>query len=138
MIEKILERLDGVKTVGQSHIAKCPAHDDKTPSLKLTELRDGRILLHCFAGCAPHEILTAIGLAMGDLFPDSGLGHYRGFQQIEETQTARQNDKHKRDDIILALAQSQRDNGERLTPKDLDTEKQAFLRIRLRKTHATA
>ncbi len=138
MIEKILERLDGVKPVGPSHMAKCPSHVDKTPSLKLTELHDGRILLHCFAGCVPQDILMAIGLTMSDLFPDSGLGHYRGFQQIEETQKTKQNEIHKRDDIILALAQSQRDNGERLTPKDLDTEKEAFLRIRLRKTHAVA
>jgi hypothetical protein len=30
--------------------AKCPAHDDNEPSLKIN-VRDGKVLLHCLAGC---------------------------------------------------------------------------------------
>jgi len=30
---------------------------------------DGRILLHCFAGCSVHDVLGAIGLTVSDLFP---------------------------------------------------------------------
>lgn len=50
--------------------ARCPAHDDKGPSLSIRELSDGRVLLHCFAGCAVEEVLGAIGLDFGSLFPD--------------------------------------------------------------------
>ncbi len=52
-------------------IARCPAHEDRLPSLSLAEGADGRALLHCFAGCdTGAEILPALGLAWSDLFPD--------------------------------------------------------------------
>lgn len=52
-------------------IARCPAHEDRLPSLSLAEGADGRALLHCFAGCdTGSEILPALGLAWPDLFPD--------------------------------------------------------------------
>ena len=69
-IEILLDRLDGVKARGKNKwIAKCCAHDDKSPSLALTELSDGRILIKCFAGCETQTILANIGLTMEDLFP---------------------------------------------------------------------
>jgi hypothetical protein len=56
-------------------MACCPAHHDGTPSLSLRALDDGRVLLHCFAGCAVEAILDAVGLQFGDLYPDQPLGH---------------------------------------------------------------
>jgi hypothetical protein len=50
-------------------MASCPSHADKTASLSLRQLDDGRILLHCFAGCNVHEVLSAIGMTINDLFP---------------------------------------------------------------------
>jgi putative DNA primase/helicase len=47
-------------------VARCPAHDDKDPSLSVA-LRDGRLLIHCFAGCAPEAVLQAVGLTWKDL-----------------------------------------------------------------------
>jgi hypothetical protein len=32
-------------------LAHCPAHSDSSPSLSIREGMDGRVLLHCFAGC---------------------------------------------------------------------------------------
>lgn len=130
MIEKILDRLDGVRKSGNGYIAKCSAHHDKSPSLKVTELSDGRILIHCFAGCSPHDILNSIGLTFDDLFPDGQLGEFRGFQRIEENVKAKQKDKHFRDEIILKIAKSDRAKGKRLNAQDMETEKQAFLRNR--------
>jgi len=49
-------------------MARCPAHDDTQPSLSITEGRDGRVLLHCFAECPTEKIVSAIGLTMRDLF----------------------------------------------------------------------
>lgn len=78
MIEPILSRLEGVKrTSPETWIARCPSHDDKTPSLALRETVDGRILAHCFAGCGIDEILGALGLGIDELFPDGGLGRLR-------------------------------------------------------------
>ena len=46
-----------------------PAHADKTPSLAIRELPDGRILIHCFTGCSVDTRSVAIGLELFDLFP---------------------------------------------------------------------
>jgi hypothetical protein len=49
-------------------IAQCPAHADGAPSLTIGEGREGRVLLHCFAGCALTAVLEAAGLTMQQLF----------------------------------------------------------------------
>jgi hypothetical protein len=49
-------------------MAKCPAHDDSSASLSIREGREGRVLMHCFAGCALTTILETVGLRMADLF----------------------------------------------------------------------
>ncbi len=48
----------------------CPAHDDRNPSLSLSE-GEGRVLLYCHAGCSTEEITKTIGLDMRDLFDAS-------------------------------------------------------------------
>lgn len=68
-IELLLARLDGVRKSGSAWIAKCPAHDDRSPSLSIGIGNDGRILLHCHALCAAADVLAAIGLQLADLFP---------------------------------------------------------------------
>lgn len=68
--ETLLARLDRVRVCGPGRwMARCPAHEDKSPSLSVRELDDGRVLLHCFAGCAAPNVLSAVGLTLGDLFP---------------------------------------------------------------------
>jgi len=68
-IEKFLHLLTGLKRSGSEWAARCPAHDDRRQSLTVREGDDGRVLLHCHAGCTPHEIVSALGLRLGDLFP---------------------------------------------------------------------
>ena len=65
---EILKLLEGVKPEGKGWKAKCSAHDDKEPSLSITEGRDGRVLFHCHAGCAPEAICAKLGLKLADLF----------------------------------------------------------------------
>ena len=48
---------------GNGYIDVCPAHEDRTPSLSISEGEDRKILLHCFAGCSFEEIISAAGLA---------------------------------------------------------------------------
>lgn len=73
-INRILVRLEGVRNTGPGRwIAKCPAHPDKRPSLSIKEAGDGRVLMHCFAGCDTRAVLEAIGLDYSALFP----GHCR-------------------------------------------------------------
>ena len=75
LADKLLARLDGVRSTGKDRwIAKCPAHDDRTPSLAIRDVED-RLLLHCFAGCATSEVVSAVGLELSDLFPDKPASH---------------------------------------------------------------
>ncbi len=67
-INEILSRLEGVRSTGNGRfMAKCPGHEDHTPSLSLSQ-DNGRVLLHCFAGCTTEKIVSAIGLNTSDLF----------------------------------------------------------------------
>lgn len=69
-LDNLLSNLDKVKRTGNgSFQACCPAHADRSPSLRIRELEDGRILIHCFAGCEAHDVLAAVGMDMSDLYP---------------------------------------------------------------------
>ena len=69
--DTLLSRLDRVKeTAPDSWLACCPSHDDKNPSLSIRETDDGRILIHCFAGCGATDVVTSVGLEMHDLYPN--------------------------------------------------------------------
>ncbi|WP_370600484.1 virulence-associated protein E [Pseudomonas nitroreducens] len=69
-IDLMLPRLDKVKPAGQGKWkACCPAHDDRDPSLSIRTADDGKVLLHCWAGCTAYEIAAAVGLQLRDLFP---------------------------------------------------------------------
>ena len=66
----LLDRLQGVRTSGPGRwLARCPGHEDRSPSLSIRELADGRVLLHDFGGCDADSILAAVGLEFADLFP---------------------------------------------------------------------
>ena len=65
---RFLSALDGVRRNGVGWMARCPAHDDRTASLAVTNGNDGRCLAHCHAGCSLEAVLAAMRLAPGDLF----------------------------------------------------------------------
>ena len=69
--DKLLPLLHNVKPTGPGRwVARCPAHQDKNPSLAIRELEDGRVLLHDFSGCSTSDVLAALGLTLEDLFPE--------------------------------------------------------------------
>lgn len=73
--ENILQRLEKVKKTGRDKWqSRCPAHDDKGPSLSVREMDDGRVLIHCFAGCGAAEVLDALGLNFAELYPPRMTG----------------------------------------------------------------
>jgi len=70
-VTKLLSRLDRVRQVGAGRwVARCPAHDDRSPSLSIRETGDSRVLVHCHAGCDAFDVLQAIGLQFSDLYDD--------------------------------------------------------------------
>ena len=66
-----LHATTGEQPNGNGCTRRCPAHDDQTPSLSVSEGDDGRVLLHCHAGCTVDAICTAVGLNPADLFVPS-------------------------------------------------------------------
>lgn len=72
--DNLLSRLQGLKPNGpNSFMALCPAHNDKSPSLAITQTDDGRVIFHCHAGCGPVEVLDSIDFRFQDLYPQSNL-----------------------------------------------------------------
>lgn len=55
----IAEALGGAKKAGKGHNCRCPVHDDATASLNVA-IENGKLLVHCYAGCAQEEVLDAL------------------------------------------------------------------------------
>jgi hypothetical protein len=68
--DALLGRLDRDRRVGDGRwVARCPAHEDRSPSLSIRELNDGRVLVHDFGGCSTEAVLGALGLRLENLVP---------------------------------------------------------------------
>jgi hypothetical protein len=67
-LQSILDRLDKVRKTSKGYSACCPVHEDKSPSLSITE-KDGVILAHCF-GCGANglAVVEALNLPSSVLF----------------------------------------------------------------------
>ena len=125
-INVLLDRLVKVKSHGENKwLACCSAHPDKTPSLAIQELNDGRILIHCFAGCAPSDIMTAVGLSMSDLFPEGLKGEFKGWEQLKK----KAGPQERIDKLTLEIAAQQRAEGKKLSPQNLEIEREAYKRL---------
>jgi 5S rRNA maturation endonuclease (ribonuclease M5) len=71
-VQAILSKLKKVKGAGHGKwSALCPGHADKKPSLSVGLGEDGKVLLHCHAGCDVKTIVAAIGMTETDLFADA-------------------------------------------------------------------
>jgi hypothetical protein len=76
MINNLLNKLNKVKrTSTNQYIACCPAHDDKSPSLSITDKGDGKILINCYAGCGTEDVLDSIGMSFEDIMPPKVIEH---------------------------------------------------------------
>ena len=52
--------------------SRCPAHDDRNPSLSV-RYTHGRVLIYCHAGCDARDVVAQLDLTMGDLFDEKGM-----------------------------------------------------------------
>lgn len=67
LAESLAHRCEEPQPEKNGWVARCPAHQDTTPSLSITP-RNDKVLLKCFAGCTAQAIVEALGLTMADLF----------------------------------------------------------------------
>lgn len=76
----------GFSRDGHSFEARCPAHDDKDPSLHVMRGRDHPVVFHCFAGCPDVAIVAALKLTWADVCspaPSNGRNAERGMGEPE-------------------------------------------------------
>lgn len=131
MVDVILSRLNNVRKSSEGRwMACCPAHTDRSPSLSIREADDGTLLVKCFAGCNISNVMTAVGMTVADLFPNSPQNslaqktarlNWISNQSQAEVEACR---------LRLDLAKDMRARGIRLTKSDMQTERHAFMRLR--------
>jgi putative DNA primase/helicase len=101
--ETIAKALRGHKA-GSGWMARCPAHNDRTPSLSLGDSNDGKVLLRCYAGCDQHTVISTLR-SMG-LWPHNGARLFRQVASLNITRgTELDRDDVKRTEAALKLWQ---------------------------------
>ena len=65
---------DKSKRTERGFTACCPAHDDRSPSLSIRDADDGKVLIHCHAGCSPGAITAAVGVGLDEMMPAVQFG----------------------------------------------------------------
>lgn len=125
---ELIVLLEGAKSTGDDRwIARCPAHKDRLPSMTVRGLPDGRVLMHCFAGCDTEAILTALGLKFGDLFPEPLSHHKPGIRAPFSSREALQ--CLISESAIVLLVASDIADGKGCAPADADRLALALRRI---------
>lgn len=83
-LERILSRLTIARQLSDgTYRCFCPAHNDQEPSLDVG-LRDGKIHIHCWAGCEKEDVLRAIGLQEPETGKDKDNTTRRLLQLVEK------------------------------------------------------
>jgi hypothetical protein len=50
----------GGRRASNGWLARCPAHEDGTPSFSISASREGKVLVHCHAGCQQRDVVAAL------------------------------------------------------------------------------
>lgn len=135
-VDMMVARLERVKVNGKKGwTARCPAHEDKSSSLSVTEGGDGRVLLNCFAGCGALDIVQALGMEMKDLFVN------RPRENMSQAERSELHERHMRSKWIAALdilsqeatvvmvAARQMEKGRKPSPASMERLNEAHRRI---------
>jgi hypothetical protein len=104
--------------------------------LSLAEGDDGRILLHCFAGCSVADVMAAVGLSVADLFPQRLTANMSASERNALREHAKQSQWKAALNVLLLevgvvhIAARQLAAGEALSADDLSRVGTACDRIR--------
>jgi putative DNA primase/helicase len=86
--DEIARGLGGATKTGGGWNCKCPCHDDGKASLHIEASADGKILVHCHAGCAQADVIDELkrrglwpGRTNGDAPPPRANGHDKAARQ---------------------------------------------------------
>ena len=120
MLEEILNHLDKVKKTASGYIACCPAHNDRNPSMSVTE-KDGVVLMHCFScGANGLDVANSLQISPSALFTDV---------MMPVTMTRRLKSDLQTDAYVISIYESTKQSNGRLTYNDFKRYKLARERI---------
>jgi hypothetical protein len=101
--EFIAKTLGGRRT-GGGWMARCPAHDDRAPSLSIRKSDDGKALVRCHAGCDQERVIAA--LRSRGLWLEIGRRRFTRPAPNTAANGRSNRDDNKRTEIALAIWQS--------------------------------
>jgi DNA primase len=117
--QQLLDRVEKYKKIGDGRwVAVCPAHDDRSPSLHITEKDNGMTLIHCKAGCGANDVLDAVNLRYSDLYPEGDYSH----------SVRRRVSKDTEDSFVIELWEHDRSSGRLPTAEDKKRFREALRR----------
>ena len=96
--ETIATALGGHKA-GGGWMARCPAHDDRTPSLSIHDADDGKVLIRCHAGCGQEQVISILR-SRGLWIPDGPRSHPTHRPNVQHKPDQ---DDTKRTEVALAI-----------------------------------
>jgi len=104
MTAETIARALGGRKAGSGWTARCPAHDDRTPSLSLRDADGGKVLVRCHAGCDQGEVISH--LRASGLWTRNGMRSPRPFAPRRvPARTEPDADEHKRTEAALSIWQ---------------------------------
>jgi DNA primase len=123
--EVLISRLQKVKELRPGrYMACCPAHQDGSPSLSVSDCPDGRVLVHCFAGCPASDVMEAVGLSMSDLFPEGAIRDY-----LPSAISRQERRNRATEEAIIKIVQADLKAGKRVSAADAERAKLAAKRL---------
>lgn len=124
--DEFVNLLDYSKSTGKNRwLCRCPAHDDRSPSLTVSEGDDGRILIHCFAGCGANDVIAAVGVNASELFPPTdGITRYEPIRRREKASQGSY------DEALVEVTRADVKAGRKLSQKEKDAVWMARRRLR--------
>lgn len=60
MTAETIARALGGHRAGATWMARCPVHEDRSPSLSISAGKDGKVLVRCHAGCDQRDLIAAL------------------------------------------------------------------------------
>jgi putative DNA primase/helicase len=103
--EAVAKALGGRKA-GAVWMARCPAHDDRAPSLAIADAKNGKVLVRCHAGCDQRDVIAALH-ARG-AWPDTGRGTRQFLRKAGRQPAKPVCDALKRTEAALAIWRASR------------------------------
>lgn len=118
-----------LKQVGSNrYVARCPAHHEKTPSLSITVMDDGKTVAYCF-GCGADGIgiVESLGLKPSDLFPEGDDFNREEYKHKKQIQFQRK--QFMEDYRLIKLGESDLAKGKKFNDHDRKVFKEAVQRV---------